>query len=370
MASQLHLQQHEDASEGDNVDHVHLYGMKAAHFSIYFTRGARSAPSHLSSSSSRPYPFDHEPPHIPTKRKSINHLPIARPRHSNHDIGHSLSTLRSAQAHQSFLRKGVFKLFKLPPEVRVIIFRSYFIMLSRDSMHSDREHPNLLAAARSKPLLYQELLASYHRYYNFRLWCRNEQDFDENVSLELVRSMRHLTLEYNDEQMPPISDERRLSSFSHRIRGPPIARSRYDVAYRDFRHFITEVWHEPFNTKIHQAMNLRGIVVSVRMRPSSSETGILDLVDLMFTYFPVLEHLAVYTVQEDYDCPSPSLRFEKEELAAKRKLVSMEVYDEGSGGEVTGTGFECHWVGKDGRKRCFVMEKRMQRDWRRITGGK
>ena len=30
------------------------------------------------------------------------------------------------------------------------------------------------------------------------LWFRNEDDFDENVSMELVRSMRHLNLGHED----------------------------------------------------------------------------------------------------------------------------------------------------------------------------
>jgi hypothetical protein len=100
----------------------------------------------------------------------------------------SIILLHSVQAEEIFLRTGVFQLAKIPPEVRLMIYREYFIEVSKDITHYQRQYPNLLVAMRGQPLLYRELLESYYQFYNFRLWNHNELNFYNHVSMELVRS--------------------------------------------------------------------------------------------------------------------------------------------------------------------------------------
>lgn len=46
----------------------------------------------------------------------------------------------------------------------------------------------------------------------------------------------------------------------------------------------------------------------------------------------------------------------------------METYNEGPEDHITGKGLECHWVGTDGKEKCFVMETRAIEDAVQIWG--
>ncbi len=150
--------------------------------------------------------------------------------------------------------------------------------------------------------------------------------------------------------------------------------NRRPVLY-DFTQLTKYVWYEPIVAKIHQAMNLRTLVVSVQFGSKPSYSTVLDLLDLIFLYFPVLEKFTVYCLKEGYSILSnppwsihargrraPSLEAVEEELIKKKELTYMETCNEGPGDHITGTGLECHWVGKDGKEKCFVMEVGLTQD--------
>ncbi|PMD27860.1 hypothetical protein NA56DRAFT_696878 [Hyaloscypha hepaticicola] len=204
----------------------------------------------------------------------FNHSRLARNEQNPwHRKDKSMIPLNPAQAESIFLPIGVFQLDKIPPEVRLKIYREYFIELSKD------------------PLLYREVLESYYGNYNFRLWNHNELKFHKNVSMNLVRSMRHLTLEYADhkDSSPAGSQHIREHIFATSVD--------HTENLPNFDQFIKKVWYEPVNAKIHQAMNLKTLTVSVRINDGqASLSGILDLVDLVFLYFPALEKFTVYNL--------------------------------------------------------------------------
>ncbi len=100
----------------------------------------------------------------------INYLPIVRSKRLD-DLGSSPTHIKGA-----FLRTGVFQLSNVPPEIRLKIYRKYFIDISKDITHSHQQYPNLLAAVRGHPLLYRELLEIYHQCYKFRLGSGSEVD--------------------------------------------------------------------------------------------------------------------------------------------------------------------------------------------------
>jgi hypothetical protein len=316
--------------------------------------------------------YDHQPLIVSSEADGLvaaspnylNHLPILSFMRAGDDLSSSPN-----QTEREFSRTGVFQLSKIPPEVRLKIYREYFIEISKDVTQSHRQYPNLLAALRGQPLLYRELLETYHHCYNFRLGSRSEVDFYNNVSMELVRSIQHLTLEYADRHTPfPVGTQRESQHiFNHNRNIRPIL--------HDFRQFIKYVWYEPIVAKIHQAMNLRNLVVSVRSGPDPAHSTVLDLLDLVFLYFSVLEKFTVYSLQEGNFIESsyrwsihvrarraPSLEAVKGELIKKKEVTFMETYNEGPEDHITGIGFECHWVGKDGKKKCFVMETRVIKD--------
>ncbi len=133
-----------------------------------------------------------------------------------------------------------------------MIYKQYFVAISNHGQNSCPQPPNLLSAVCHLPELYREVIEVYRREYNFVLWYKNEKDFEENVSLELVRSMQHLTIGHGNMEW---------ASFDHpRSRDPvyyPPYRNRPDGesgeddedssfhVYRDFHNFNEFVWHDP-----------------------------------------------------------------------------------------------------------------------------
>jgi len=303
---------------------------------------------------------------LPSYVRDFTHLRLRR---NDNRSPWQMVPFHSVQAESTFLRIGVFQLAEIPPEVRVKIYREYFIQLSKDITQYQRQDPNLLAAVRGQPLLYREVLESYYGNYNFRLWNHNELNFHNNVSMNLVRSMRHLTLEYAD-------DKDSSPTGSQHIREHIFASS-FDLNENlpNFGQFIKKVWYEPVNAKIHQAMNLRTLSVSVQIDGWSSLSDILDLVDLVFLFFPTLEKFTVHTlythvitrhmplILTTFGLPPNKLDLLKKEFLKKKNVTSMEAYNQGPQERITGLGFECHWLGEDGRKKCFIMETRLWRCW-------
>jgi hypothetical protein len=75
-----------------------------------------------------------------------------------------------------------------------MIYKEYFITVSNHWSKSAPQPPSLLAAVWSKVGLYHKILEAYYQDYKFMPWSQNEEGFDKNVSMEQVRSMRHLRL--------------------------------------------------------------------------------------------------------------------------------------------------------------------------------
>jgi hypothetical protein len=303
---------------------------------------------------------------LPSYVRDFTHLRLRR---NDNRSPWQMVPFHSVQAENTFLRIGVFQLAEIPPEVRVKIYREYFIQLSKDITKYQRQDPYLLAAVRGHPLLYREVLESYYGNYNFRLWNHNELNFHNNVSMNLVRSMRHLTLEYAD-------DKDSSPAGSQHIREHIFASSvDLNENLPNFGQFIKKVWYEPGNAKIHQAMNLRTLSVSVQIGGWSSLSDVIDLVDLVFLYFPTLEKFTVYTlytfpmtrhmplILTTFDLPPNKLDLLKKEFLKKKNVISMEAYNQGTLLCITGLGFECHWLGEDGKKKCFIMEMRLWKCW-------
>lgn len=101
--------------------------------------------------------------------------------------------------------------------------------------------------------------------------------------------------------------------------------------------------------------------------------------NLIHLYFLLLQVLNVYATMKGAAQPlvDASLDTEIEDFSTKKELTSLTKYEEeveplstGVIFRTTGVGFECHWLGKeskDRKKRCFVMEKRLIEDLRRIA---
>jgi hypothetical protein len=138
--------------------------------------------------------------------------------------------------------------------------------------------------------------------------------------------------------------------------------------YENFRDFIDQVWHNCSLVKIHQAMNLRRLVVSMKLTRSSSLTGssdVLEFVDLMHLFFPLLGEVRVYLKVSirGSTAPASALKVEEKEFTTKKNVISLTNYEEVKEGNTIGAGFECYWLGKDGKKRYFLMEESLSGDW-------
>jgi hypothetical protein len=81
-----------------------------------------------------------------------------------------------------------------------MIYRVYFIAISCHGQNFHPEPPNLLAAVHCRPDLYPEAVDFYRHEYKFTLWYKNKKDFRNNVSMGLVRSIRHLTISHRGMQ--------------------------------------------------------------------------------------------------------------------------------------------------------------------------
>lgn len=180
--------------------------------------------------------------------------------------------------------------------------------------------------------------------------------------MNLVRSIRHLTLEYADhkDSSPAGSQHIREHIFATSVD--------HTENLPNFDQFIKKVWYEPVNAKIHQAMNLKTLTVSVRINDGqASLSGILDLVDFVFLYFPTLEKFTVYNLYtflarfRTFGLGPNFLEALEKELITKKNVTSMETYNQGPQSFITRIGFECHWLGEDGKKKCFIMEMRLSR---------
>jgi hypothetical protein len=230
-------------------------------------------------------------------------------------------------------------------------------------------------------------LEAYYKHYDFTLWStEQEKDFDEPISMKLIRSMRHLTLEQMDlDKLGEYStyeftqynssssanywlgsqkiiryDGDDLSDSDTTVRVGPRAPRRY------FRDFIRHEWHNPSLAKIRQAMNLRKLVASIMMRgpTTAPSSDVLEFVDLMHLFFPLLEDVKVQVLNtESWPRKSLSLAKHEKEFETKKKVVYLNVYMEEKEKKNVGVGFECCWLAKDGKKKYFVMEESWSGDW-------
>jgi hypothetical protein len=158
-------------------------------------------------------------------------------------------------------------------------------------------------------------------------------------------------------------DDSSYQNRSTRYQRPLASNTRHDSVHRNFQDFIKQVWHNPLNTKIHQATNLRSIVVSLSLQqhfPHPSK--VLELVESMYIYFPPLKDLTIYVVEQHAPCwsPSPSLEEEEEQLSKKFKMSKMEKLIEELGTGTLGVGFQCNWLGTGGERDVL--------SWRRGVG--
>jgi hypothetical protein len=58
-------------------------------------------------------------------------------------------------------------------------------------------------------------------------------------------------------------------------------------------------------------------------------------------------------------------RGERNEFKGKKKLLSLVKNEEKFKDYILIRGFRCEWLEKDGKKKSFVMQKRIQKLWRR-----
>lgn len=177
-------------------------------------------------------------------------------------------------------KRSVF--FKVPFKVKLLIYREYFIAISHHGSINLPQAPTLLVTARGDPELYPEILPSYRSHYHFMLSFRDARDFDNGVSVDLVRSMQQLMIEDTDVDTPEYHRPFRDSGYA-------------DLPCPNFRSAITTIWHNRLYTKIHKAMNLRTIAFSLKMT-SRHRNDILKLVDFMLLFFPALEEIMVFVV--------------------------------------------------------------------------
>jgi hypothetical protein len=141
----------------------------------------------------------------------------------------------------------IFGLFKLPLDIKTVIYREYFIAISSHGQNIHPEPPNLLAVVRCRPDLYPEVADIYRHEYKFTLWYKNKKDFHNNVSMELVRSIRYLTIGHGGMQQIPPHGNGDISQIFGLL---PDSRSLR--RYRDFDDFTKYAeWHNPLYTKIH-----------------------------------------------------------------------------------------------------------------------
>lgn len=74
-------------------------------------------------------------------------------------------------------------------EIRILLYDEYFKITAHDS-----QTPPLVIALRCVPALYEEMLERYYHTCQFVLSAFNLLDLQENVSIKVMRSIRHLTV--------------------------------------------------------------------------------------------------------------------------------------------------------------------------------
>jgi len=237
-----------------------------------------------------------------------------------------------------------FGLFRLPAEVQAMIYREYFISISSRKPNTESQPPNLLAAVRCRSEIYRKVHEAYCRHYEFMLPLRRRSivNFDKKVSVDLVRSIRHLT----------------IGNLGLNLSAPRHLPSRYFQP----SDFLDELWNNRHYMKIHQAMQLRSVTINVRLDFSQPE--VLPVLELAFNSFPLLRDLkfCVFQTPNFRGKQVPRLRYEVESLRDKLKLTSMVTYVKVPQRRKKEIGLECRWLGANGIERRFVMEKKIERN--------
>jgi hypothetical protein len=123
-------------------------------------------------------------------------LPAHLPKPANRKSAQSVLSqhLRSSASTEEIPESNIPELFKLPLEIREMIYTQYFIAISKHEQNFYPESPGLLAAVGRQSKLYVEVIKVHRQEYNFMLRYKNQVDFDKNVSMELIRSIQHLTI--------------------------------------------------------------------------------------------------------------------------------------------------------------------------------
>jgi hypothetical protein len=98
----------------------------------------------------------------------------------------------------------------------------------------------------------------------------------------------------------------------------------------NFDGFKKEMWNGYSYTKIRQAMNLRSVSISLRLKYTTRSSKVIFFVDLMYSFFPQLEYLMVYVVELDgygHNTQPLSLEQDVKEFKERVQLVNLETYE-------------------------------------------